>query len=201
MDDRTRAFYAHYANDLAGEAARSAMSRHFEAAFAPGTRILDVGCGSGRDLAALHAMGFDAWAVEPSAAMRAVAASRHPALAGRVVDAALPRLGEPFGGAFDGVVCSAVLMHLRADELAAALRALRAVLAPRGRLLLSVPALGDDQLRDGRDRDGRLFTSHAPESLQSQLLAIGLDCLDRWELVAGTGASATRWTTLLFGCR
>jgi SAM-dependent methyltransferase len=78
----TAAFYDDWAVN-GQEAARSAISKHFASAFAPGARVLDVGCGMGRDLAALLEMGFDACGIEPHDAMRARAIERHPNLAGQ----------------------------------------------------------------------------------------------------------------------
>jgi 2-polyprenyl-3-methyl-5-hydroxy-6-metoxy-1,4-benzoquinol methylase len=51
----------------------------------------------------------------------------------------MPELGMPFGGGFDGIVCSAVLMHVPDHEMFDAALAIRALLKPRGRLLLSLP--------------------------------------------------------------
>ena len=55
MDLRTVQFYAGHAAELARRyiAAGSAPARHFAAAFTHGSRVLDIGCGSGRDLNAL----------------------------------------------------------------------------------------------------------------------------------------------------
>ena len=64
----TTAFYDQWAA-TGEEAPRSAMSRRFEAAFAPGSRVLDVGCGKGRDVVALLDMSFDAYGVEPNDAI------------------------------------------------------------------------------------------------------------------------------------
>ena len=105
----TNAFYDDWAAN-GREAERSAISSRFESAFAPGARVLDVGCGKGRDVVALLDMGFDAYGSEPNDAMRARALARDPRMAGRIESSALPELGQPFGGRFDAVVCSAVLM-------------------------------------------------------------------------------------------
>ena len=53
----TTAFYDDWAVN-GQESARSAISNHFASAFAPGARVLDVGCGTGRDLAVLLELGF-----------------------------------------------------------------------------------------------------------------------------------------------
>ncbi len=191
----TTAFYDAWAVDGA-EAARSAISRHFEASFAPGARVLDVGCGKGRDVVALLDMGFDAWGVEPNDAMRARALARDPRLPGRIAAAGLPGLGQPFGGGFDAVVCCAVLMHLAPDDLPAALEALAGVLEPRGRLLLALPEMLADRLVDGHDPDGRAFANHAPERVQALLADAGLALLRSEEIP--TSSAETRWRVLLF---
>jgi len=192
----TTAFYDTWA--AAGvEAERSAISRHFEATFAPGARVLDVGCGKGRDVVALLDMGFDAHGVEPNDAMRARALARDPRLAGRVAAATLPDLGQPFGGGFDGIVCCAVLMHLSPDDLPAALAALVSVLRPLGRLLLALPEMRADLLVDGHDPDGRQFANHAPAHVEALLAALGLALQHAAEI--STASTDTRWRVLRFG--
>jgi SAM-dependent methyltransferase len=192
----TTAFYDAWAAGGA-EAERSAISRQFAASFAPGARVLDVGCGRGRDVVALLDMGFDAWGVEPNDAMRARALARDPRLGGRITPATLPGLGQPFGGGFDGVVCCAVLMHLSPADLPATLAALVSVLRPQGRLLLALPEMRADLLVDGRDPDGRQFANHAPERVEALLAGLGL-ALVRCEEIASSSTD-TRWRVLLFG--
>ncbi len=191
----TNAFYDDWAAN-GEEAERSAISRHFESAFPAGARVLDAGCGTGRDVVALLDMGFDAHGVEPNDAMRARAIERDPRLALRVAPASLPHLGQPFGGGFDGVVCSAVLMHVPSADLDATLRALTAVLKPAGRLLLALPEMRADRLVDGHDPDGRQFTNHAPGHVEQLLGALGLVLVKRTELAPPS--ADTRWRVLLF---
>ena len=191
----TIAFYDHWAAN-GQESPRSAMSRHFESAFAPGARVLDVGCGKGRDLAVLLDMGFEAWGVEPHPAMRAQAVANHPALAGRIAAAALPELGQPFGGGFDAIACSAVLMHLSTAALPASLAALAAVLRPRARVLMAVPQMQAALLVDGLDPDGRAFTNHAPEDVERLMADHGFALIKRDEIA--TPSADTRWRVLLF---
>jgi len=49
MDPKTLAFYANNAADIAQryESVASPVERYFSAAFMPGSRVLDIGCGAG----------------------------------------------------------------------------------------------------------------------------------------------------------
>lgn len=86
---------------------------------APGDRILDAGCGSGRNAHYLLREGFDVYGVDENP--RAVAAFTelatelgHPLADGHARQAALDHL--PFAdGFFDVVICSAVLHFARDD--------------------------------------------------------------------------------------
>ena len=190
----TTAFYDRWAVD-GQEAPRSLMSRRFESSFAPGARVLDVGCGKGRDVVALLDMGFDAFGVEPNDAMRAQAVARDARLPGRVEAASLPALGQPFGGGFDAVVCSAVLMHVADAALPASFAGMVAILRPRARVLMAVPEMASALLADGHDRDGRQFVNHAPERVQRLLADLGLALRHLEDLVH---IEDTRWRVMLF---
>ena len=191
----TNAFYDQWAA-TGEEAPRSAMSRHFEAVFAPGARVLDVGCGKGRDLVALLDMGFEAYGVEPNDAMRAQALARDPRVPGRIAAATMPELGQPFGGCFDAVTCSAVLMHLSADVLPATFAAFDAVLRPRARVLMALPEMLPSLLVEGRDPDGRAFANHAPEHVQRLMASFGFALVDCSDIAAPS--ADTTWRVLLF---
>jgi SAM-dependent methyltransferase len=104
----------------------------------PGERVLDLGCGAGRFLAALRDAGAEPVGVELAEA----ALTR----AGRNVPGADLRLVEPDGSlplehaSVDLVWCSEVLEHI-ADTAHTLLEA-RRVLRPGGRLLVTVPFHG-----------------------------------------------------------
>lgn len=207
-DAGTDAFYTRYAGQLVHqpEAAHSGMYPALQAQLRPGERVLDVGSGSGRDLAAMLSLGLDAYGVEPHAGMRQEALRQHPALQGRLVEGGLPELGRPFAEqapqGFDAVVCAAVLMHLPPAQLPAALAALVALLrAEGGRLLLSVPEMASDRLQSqpGRqcDADGRAFWNHAPQALIATLGGLGLQLLEQRHSDVVLACSGTRWHTLV----
>jgi SAM-dependent methyltransferase len=99
-----------------------------------GARILEVGCGTGHNLAMLEAFGHvEASELEPAA--RALAQQR---LGRPVQSAALPDLSMYPEDAFDLVALLDVLEHVADDS--AALAAIRGRLKPGGKLLVTVPA-------------------------------------------------------------
>jgi SAM-dependent methyltransferase len=61
----------------------------------------------------------------------------------------------PFGGQFDGVACSAVMMHLPETQLANAWQSMRSVLNPGGRVLISMPRMRPDLLTSAQRRRPR----------------------------------------------
>ena len=202
MDRGTADFYDHFAAEKAAEYAktRSAVARHFEASFARGARVLDVGSGSARDLSVLCELGFDGYGIEPHAGMRAFAARLYPALASRMIPGTLPELGQPFGGAFDAVVCSAVLMHVSPTDLETSLRAMLALLVPHGRLFLTLPALREDLVQGDRDDEGRQYWNHRPEGFEALLVSLGCRRLGRWDNDTVLATTGTLWHMWLFEC-
>lgn len=199
MDPQTLAFYTGHAAEIARryESVASPVERYFAQAFTPGARVLDVGCGSGRDAARLLASGYDAYGIEPVEALRLAAVAVHPELAGRIGEGGLPRTGDAFGGEFDGILCSAVLMHVPDTDLLDAALAIRRLLKPGGRLLLSIPASRGDLLSGDRDANGRLFAPYSADEVSLLLERLGFVLISRWESDDVLGRSGTSWTTLL----
>lgn len=138
MDLKTAQYYEEHASELVERynSVPSPASSFFSVAFPQGSRVLDVGAGSGRDLNALLLAGYDAYGVEPSQALRDAAPLTFPAVAGRVSAGQLPQLDSPAGAPFDGVLCSAVLMHIPEGDLFDTAFTLRRLLKPHGRLLI-----------------------------------------------------------------
>jgi SAM-dependent methyltransferase len=147
----------------------------------PGERVLDLGCGSGRFVAALRDAGADPVGVEIAEA----ALERARAVA----PGADLRLLEPDGsiplehGSVDLVWCSEVLEHV-ADGVEL-LREVRRVLRPDGRLLVTVPfhgrvkaaAIALMRFDAHFDPQGQHVRFYTRASLAASLRAAGLEPL------------------------
>ncbi len=107
----------------------------------PPWTILDFGCGPGRDLKAIAALGHVAVGLDGSAAFvrRARAATGATVLHQNFVALDLP------GGAFDGIFANASLQHVPRAALPGVLQALRDALKPRGVLFASIPRGDGDE--------------------------------------------------------
>ncbi|HZS34441.1 MAG TPA: class I SAM-dependent methyltransferase [Methylomirabilota bacterium] len=157
---------------------------------APG-RVLDVGAGTGRDAAALAAMGHHVVAVEPTAELRTRAAALHPSSRIEWVDDRLPalRVLAARRRQFDLVILSAVWMHLDVQEREQAMPTVAGLLRPGGVMLLS--------LRHGPSpARRRVFPVSADETI---LLAkaVGLNVAMRLEDQADPfGRAEVTWTRL-----
>ena len=101
----------------------------------PGARILEMGCGTGSNLALLQHYG-EVDAVEPDDIARAFSAKR----SGLAIKGGMLPDGVDLADArYDMIVLLDVLEHIPGDR--AALEALAPKLAPGGRILVTVPAM------------------------------------------------------------
>jgi SAM-dependent methyltransferase len=110
-----------------------AVLRHIRGA--PPLRILDLGCGPGRDLAAFRALGHEPIGLEGSPPLAAMA-RRHSGCDVWEQDFLALKLPS---GHFDGIFANASLFHVPRQELPRVLSELRAALKPDGVLFASNP--------------------------------------------------------------
>jgi SAM-dependent methyltransferase len=157
-DPDTLAFYAAEAPVYVASGPGGA-SRHLAAfldRLAPGARILELGCGGGRDAAAMLARGFDVDATDGTAAMTAKAEAR----IGRPVRVLRFEQLDAVA-AYDAVWAHASLLHVPRPALPDLLAAIHRALRPGGLHFASYKSGG----AEGRDRFGRYFNYPSPEEL------------------------------------
>ena len=200
MDKETLTFYSANAAEIARgyESIRSSLADHFSISFPAGGRILDIGFGSGRDLAELQRLGFEPFGIDGTEAFVRLAQKHHPELTKRVTHGLLPSFPIPFGGEFDGVLCSAVLMHLDSTELFNSAITIKRCLKKNGRLLISVPSKRSDAYEDERDRNGRLFKIYHPDYLRLLFERLGFSLINQWSNPDSRNRSGIEWVSLLF---
>lgn len=171
---------------------------------APGMRVLDVGCGAGRNLVWFLRAGYDVRAIDPDPAaieaVRSLAARLAPGLGGedRFLVARVEDLKAQ--DAAEVVVCNAVLHFARDDaHFDAMLESLWRAVAPGGlcflRLASSIGLTGAEPLGAGRWRlpdgtDRYLVDEARLEALRQRLGATQLDPL-KTTLVARLRAMTT----------
>lgn len=204
-DANTASFYRDMAGGFASEYAgvSSDYADRLERSFQGCRKILDVGCGTGRDLACLLRKGKDAYGMDSSIEMLGAA---NAALAvaglsgiGRLFEAALPDLARFAESEFDGILCSAVLMHLREEEIFDAVYAIRRILRPGGTLLVSVPAARNDiDPITRRDLHGRLFSDIPPEKLRLLFERVGFTVRESATVPDSLGRSGISWNVTEF---
>ncbi|MFE2725562.1 class I SAM-dependent methyltransferase [Kitasatospora sp. NPDC059327] len=186
------------------EAAEQLAAQYEEVTFAqvhrellplvPGTpsAVLDIGAGTGRDAAALAALGHRVVAAEPTAELRRIGRRIHADSAIRWVDDALPEI--PVLGAsgerFDLILLTAVWMHLDDRERRSAMEALTGLLAPAGRVLLS--------LRHGPVPPGRRMFDVSADETVALGRRHGLNLLTRAARADLHGRSGVSWSLLGF---
>ncbi|MGW2377503.1 class I SAM-dependent methyltransferase [Kitasatospora sp. NPDC001683] len=153
--------------------------------------VLDVGAGTGRDAAALAALGHRVVAAEPTPELRTVGERLHPDAGIRwVADElpALPRLSAE-GEHFDLILLTAVWMHLTPAEGPPAMATLARLLAPGGRLALT--------LRHGPVPPGRRMFDLPPEHTITLAQSHGLQLLHRGSRCDLHGREDVSWTELV----
>jgi SAM-dependent methyltransferase len=159
MDIKTGQYYKEEALRSAElySSAEKGVSIYFKRFFPAGSSVLDIGCGSGRDLKILLDMGYDPYGIDASAEMIDAALKIYPELEERISAGSIPADELFFNRKFQCIICSAVLMHITDELINDAALSIKKNLNPGGRLLVSVPLERDDINSDGRSSDGRLF--------------------------------------------
>lgn len=160
MDRETLAFYEQRGREWAAAlpAAHSPELDAFLDRLAPRARVLELGCGDGRDAERMIALGFDVHPSDGSPHMARLASERLgrevPVLCFADIDAV---------EAFDAVWCQATLLHVPEGDLPAVLGRIHCALRPGGHHWASFKG-GEG---GGRDPHGRFFSYLSAERVEA----------------------------------
>jgi SAM-dependent methyltransferase len=129
----------------------------FASLLSPGSHILDLGCGPGRDIRIFSESGHKPIGIELNPAFIEMA-GRH----GDVIQGDIRNISSIFTPtSFDGVWAQASLVHLQKSEVEKLLRDLKDLLKPDGLIYVCVPAKGESGWLD--ENDGRRWYTTWPE--------------------------------------
>lgn len=169
----TLQFYENNAEQFAQDTLSVDMSELYErflGRLAPSSRILDAGCGAGRDTAAFLRFGYQVEAFDASAKLVEIA-QRVTGIAVQHSTFLNFSSTEPFAG----IWACASLLHVPASSMSATLQHLAGLLQPQSVVYVSFKYGADDV-----ERNGRHFTNCTEQRLQDFLAGTGLSIVETW---------------------
>jgi 2-polyprenyl-3-methyl-5-hydroxy-6-metoxy-1,4-benzoquinol methylase len=175
QEPNTVAFYDHHAATFASQTANLNMSplyAHFLRHVPAGGRILDAGCGVGRDACAFAERGYRVMAFDASAEMVRLASER----VGSLAEIRHMRFEDVlWRGEFDGIWACASLLHVTLVAFTGVASRLAEALRPGGAWYMSFK-LGVGE----RTVAGRLFVDHTAASLRAALSGLPVSLVETW---------------------
>lgn len=155
----------------------------------PSGRILDVGCGSGRDMRHFIDLGYYVEGIEPSREMAKIARSRTGAIIHEIAAEQID-----FNSQFDGVWACASLLHVDRSKMEETYNSIMRSLKHSGVFYFS--------LKSGvgivRKEDGRLFANYSSNEIE-ELVAARSDAKSfvSWESSDALNTINTKWLNFI----
>ncbi len=199
MDSKTHHYYETQGERLVQRYASADLSEFHSLLkqwLPPSGRVLEIGCGTGRDALYMSSLGCSVTALDGSEIMAALTrkafseAGMDPA---RVFCASfpLPLEHELLSERFHAVVAVAMLMHVPESELFEFCRQIGTLLEDQG---LFICSFSSGEREEG---DERLFVSRTPEEVELLLEKFGFRRMYRKETSDGLGRKIP-WHNLVF---
>lgn len=163
--------------------------RNAFAAYLPAeARVMDLGCGSGRDVMAFGDMGHEASGLDASKELVELAKERLEVKAS-VGDMVTWRASEPY----DGIWCCASLIHLNEEEKKRFFGNLQYNLKPGGVIYISVK----EGIETGTDEEGVYTSNCTAEELKSFLNGAGCEILETVVTEDAMGRPGVKWLNVI----
>ena len=188
---KTRDYYNKHADEFAVSTFKVDMEslyQPFLAELQEGVRILDVGCGSGRDTLAFKNKGYQVDAIDYSEEL----VKKATRLTGIPIKLKSFYEVDDYE-AYDGIWACASLLHCERSRLAEVLEKMVQALKPNGVIYMSFK-YGDSD----REKDGREFTDlneHQAEELLSQFKNISL--VQQWITIDKRPDRTEEWLNII----
>ncbi len=160
------------------------------------SKILEIGCGSGRDASFMTKNNYNVIAIDGSTNMVEAAKKIHLELSKKLFHKTLPSDLE-FSQTFDGIYSIATLMHLSEDDLKITLLKIHKLLNQNGKFLMSVSLFRDDIDENSIDDKGRFFLVLSFEGWINILENVGFKILETKTNSDGLGRGGIEWLTVV----
>ena len=157
-------------------------------------KVLDIGFGSGRDLAFLKDKGFEVWGVDPSQQFVGHAKKRFDDISNRFFHTALPIINLPkeLQHSFDSIILIAVWMHLPKSTYKSSISSLCSFLKPHGKIILSYSITPREEISE------RYFENIDTQLLQTLFEEQGCIQLSKNTNTDGLGEREITWVTEVY---
>lgn len=193
----THQFYQSNAHDLIERyesADMSALHQLLVKHIPEKNKVIDIGFGSGRDLAFLQSNDYDIYGIDPVEVFVDQAQNRFIDIVEHFIIGSFLSTQFPsdWQNSFDAVISIAVWMHLKANEHAAAIETIKSLVKPNGIVVLSF-SLG------GRNSDdGRYFEVLTLENVITEFVEAGFTLIDSECTGDSLGRDSIQWATAVF---
>lgn len=196
MSSQTQQFYENHSHDLIERYDSADMSKLHQLLakhITPNSKIIDIGFGSGRDLAFLRSNDYDIYGIDPVEAFVIQAQHRFRDIREhfRVGSFLSSDISPDWLNSFDTVISIAVWMHLKAHERLKAIETIKALVKPNGIVVLSF-SLG------GRDSDdGRHFEPLELQEVIDEFNDAGFSVIESVCTQDSLGRDTIEWATVV----
>jgi cyclopropane fatty-acyl-phospholipid synthase-like methyltransferase len=159
-------------------------------------KLLEIGCGSGRDTSYMIKNGYDVIGIDGSIKMIEEAKKLHPELYSKLFYKILPN-DLDFNDKFDGIYSIATLMHLSQIDLEKTILNIYNLLNTNGKFLMSVSLFRNDINKNGFDEKGRFFLTLSKNEWISVLENNGFKIEDTITNKDGLNRESISWLTII----
>ncbi len=161
--------------------------------YLPSGKVLDIGCGTGRDTPFLLASGFEYQGIDASESMLACAREDNPSASYALMDFEKLSFEKE---SFDGFWAAAAILHVRKENTLAVLNGFNAILKKKGIGFISIkPRQNIEEGYIEQSKWGsvkRFFSFYSQEEFIQLLSRAGFSILETGNLVEEDG---TNWLT------